>query len=162
MLEIELDKENTGRRFCVGTVSSFEEISSVLEPVSTNYCLLVAIDATSITNEALRETARSLLERGLAYFCVWGSDCERVHDQLDLERTQEETLNTTVMTTWHSDGSLSEALWFFANCVEPAEGFTTDCTDWVAVSVMNDDWTQQIRTDLIEERVTGKDEPPIC
>lgn len=61
-----------------------------------------------------------------------------MHDQLDLERMPEEPKERTVMTTWHSKDSLSEALWFFANCVEPDDGFTADCTDWVAVSVVNE------------------------
>jgi hypothetical protein len=131
-----------------------------LEPVSTNYCLFLAIDARPINNEALRKAAKSLLERGLAYFCVWGPGCERVHDQFDLERIPDEPKERTVMTTWHSKETLSEALWFFANCAEPDEGFQADCADWVAVSVMNEVWGQQIRTDLIDGRVTGKDAPP--
>ena len=83
-----------------------------------------------------------------------------MHDQLDLERMPEEPRNRVVMTTWHSEEPLSEALWFFANCAEPTEGFAADCMDWVAVSVENEKWLQQIRTDLLEGRVTGKDSPP--
>ena len=60
-----------------------------------------------------------MLEQGIAYLCVWGTDCERVHDLFDLERMPDEPKGRVVMTTWHSKESLSEALWFFANCVEP-------------------------------------------
>ncbi len=60
------------------------------------------------------------------------------------------------MTTWHSKESLSEAVWFFANCVEPDDGFDWEGTDWVAVSVMNETWALQIRSDLIEGRVKEK------
>lgn len=160
MLEIQEDRHNPGRQYCVGTVASIEDIPSILSLASRNYCLFVAIDATLVSNEALRKAAQSLLERGLAYFCVWGPDCERVHDQLDLERIPEEPKTRTVMTTWHSKDSLSDALWFFANCAEPAEGFEAYCKAWVAISVKNEVWAQQIRTDLIRGRVTGKDAPP--
>jgi hypothetical protein len=160
MFEMQRDRHNPAKRYCVGIVPRLEDIPLALEPISTNYCLFLAMDATSIANEALRKTAKSLLDRGLAYFCVWGPDCERMHDQLDLERMPEEPKERTVMTTWHSKDSLSKALWFFANCVEPVEGFAADCTDWVAVSVVNETWLQQIRTDLIQGRVTGKDAPP--
>lgn len=160
MLETQPDKHNTPRRYCVGVVPNIEGVPLALDSVSTSYCLFLAIDATQINNEDLRMTAKSLLDRGLAYFCVWGPDCERVHDQLDLERLPNEPRKRTVMTTWHSKEFLSEALWFFANCVEPDEGFQQDCTDWVALSVTNEAWAQQIRTDLIGERVTGKDAPP--
>jgi hypothetical protein len=54
------------------------------------------------------------------------------------------------MTTWHSKESLSEALWFFASCVEPDDAFEAVCTDWIALNVSNDSWGQQIRTALIE------------
>jgi hypothetical protein len=160
MLEIEVDRHKPDRRYCVGIVPRLEDILLALEPASTNYCLFLAMDATSINNEALRKAAKSLLERGIAYFCVWGPDCERVHDQFDLERMPNESKGQIVMTTWHSKESLSEALWFFANCVVPDKGFEPNCTDWVAVAVISEAWAQQIKTDLIDERVTGKDAPP--
>lgn len=123
MLKVRQDKHNHDRLYSVGAVPRLEDIPLVLESISTNYCLFLAIDATLISDESLRKTAKSLLERGLAYFCVWGQDCERVHDQLDLERIPDEPKGHIVMTTWHSKESLSDALWFFANCVEPDEGF---------------------------------------
>ena len=55
-----------------------------------------------------------------------------------------------VMTTWHSKESLSEALWFFANCVEPDDGFEADCMDWIALCFSNDSWGKQIRSALIK------------
>jgi hypothetical protein len=159
MLEIQNDKYNPARRYCVGIAPSLEDVPMAIGTVSMSYALFLAIDATSINDEALRKTAKSLLERGIAYFCVWGPDCERVHDQFDLERMPQEPKGRIVMTTWHFKESLSEALWFFANCVEPDEGFEADCTDLVAVSVMNEAWALNIRTDLIEGRVTGSDAP---
>src|ERR1035437_4021709 len=55
---------------------------------------------------------------------------------------------------------ISEALWFFANCAEPDEGFEADCTDWIAISVANEALAKEFRTDLIEGRVIGADAPP--
>jgi hypothetical protein len=57
-------------------------------------------------------------------------------------------------------GLKSETWGTRANCVEPDKGFEPNCTDWVAMSLINKAWWQQIRTGLIEERVTGKDAPP--
>jgi hypothetical protein len=149
MLQIQRDEHHPKRRFCVGTASTLEGVQSALDSVSANYCLFLAVNATSINDDTLRKTAKSLLGSGVAYFCVWGPDCERVHDQFDLERLPEPQ-GPVVMTTWHAKESLSEALWFFANCVEPDEGFGVNCADWVALSVASDSWAQQIRTDLIE------------
>jgi hypothetical protein len=152
MLEVMRDKKHPTRRFCVGRVPYLDDIQLALDTVSPNYCLFLAVEATSISDEELRKTAKLLLEQGIAYFCVWGPDCERVHDQFDLERMPNESKGRVVMTTWHSKESLSEALWFFANCVAPDDGFEADCTEWVALSVGNDSWAQQIRTTLTERR----------
>lgn len=48
-----------------------EDVQSALDSVSANYCLFLAVDAASINDEALRKTGKPLLERGVAYFCVW-------------------------------------------------------------------------------------------
>ena len=53
-----------------------------------------------------------------------------------------------VMTTWHSEETLSDALWFFANCTVPDAGFESLCTDWIAVSMMIDAWERTMRLDL--------------
>jgi len=151
MLERMKDKQQPTRNFCVGSVELLQDIPSALEAVSAKYCLFLAFDASSINDEEIRRTAKLLLERGIAYFCVWGPDCERVHDLFDLERLPEEPRDRVVMTTWHSKESLSRALWFFEYCADPAEGFAPDCRDWVALSIANESWAQQIRTALIEQ-----------
>ena len=149
MLEIKQDRHNKARRYCVGCVPTLDDLPPALESVSTHFCLFLAIDARLTDNEAIRRAAKSLLERGIAYLSAWGPDCERVHDQFDIERIPDEPKDKTVMTTWHSKESMPEALWFFANCVEPAGGYTASCKDWVAISVGNVAWAQQIRSNLI-------------
>lgn len=151
MLERMKDKQQPTRNFCVGSVKLLQDIPSALEAVSAKYCLFLAFDASSINDEEIRRIAKLLLERGIAYFCVWGPDCERVHDLFDLERLPEEPRDRVVMTTWHSKESLSKALWFFEYCAEPAEGFAPDCRDRVALSIANESWAQQIRTALIKQ-----------
>jgi len=160
LLEIQADQLNTARRFCVGIVPHLDDVISALGPISPNYSLFLACDASSLSNEALRNAAKALLDRGMAYLCAWGPDCERLHDQFDLERVPEEPEGRVVMTTWHTRESLSEALWFFANCAEPNEGFEAHCTDFVAISVANEQWARDIRVDLIEGKVVGTDAPP--
>jgi len=152
LFERRQDLEQPARSFCVGRVSLLRDVPSVLESVSANYCLFLALDAAAIDAEEIRKIAKLLLDRGIAYFCVWGPACERVHDLFDLERLPKEPRDRVVMTTWHSKESLSEALWFFEHCAEPAEGFAANCRDWVALSVESTSWAQQIRAALIEAR----------
>lgn len=156
IVEIYAERRYPERRFRIANVLNLDDIVSMLETVSTNYCLFLAIDATTIPDEIIRSAAKSLIERGLAYFCVWGPDCERVHDLLDQERIREEPEGQCVITTWHAKESLPDALWFFANAVEPDEGFIANCTDWVALSVANEAWLHQVRTDLVKRSSTKK------
>ena len=149
-LERRRESQQSVREFCVGTVPCLQDVASVLRSVSTQYCLFLALDAGTIKDEEVRGVAKLLLQRGLAYLCAWGPGCERVHDLFDLERLPKEPQGRVVMTTWHSKDSLPKALWFFEHCVEPAEGFTADCRDWVALSIGNSSWAEQIRTALIE------------
>ena len=72
------------------------------------------------------------------YLSAWGPECERVHDCFDIPYLKgnwtgnpEDTCDTTIMTTWHSDEPLSEALWFFANSAFPAQAFEKTCRQWV-------------------------------
>jgi hypothetical protein len=44
------------------------------------FCLLLAINASGISNEFIFQTAEKLIEMGIVYLCAWGPDCERVHD----------------------------------------------------------------------------------
>ncbi|HWG22174.1 MAG TPA: hypothetical protein VG225_16715 [Terracidiphilus sp.] len=125
------------------------EIAPLLETVSPRFVLLLAMDATSIANDQLRDLAHRLIGRGLAYLCAWGPDCKRVHDQFDFERDPNETDGRVVMTTWHDNEPLAETAWEFTNCAYPAEEFEADCTDWVAIAVDNADWERELRDELV-------------
>ncbi|MDE3187406.1 MAG: hypothetical protein KGM96_07775 [Acidobacteriota bacterium] len=160
MLEARRDLHNAARRFCVGNVPSVQDVAAVLDSISTHFVLFLALDATKVKNEVLQKIARALLDRGMVYLCAWGPDCERVHDLVDQQRAPVEPEGEIVMTSWHSKESLSEALWFFANCAEPTEGFETTCRDWVAISVANEAWEMEIREGLFEGKVEEA-APPI-
>ena len=111
MLERVQNEGQPTRNFCVGKVHVLEDVPSFLRSIPANFCLFLAVDATAINDEEISRTAKLLLEQGVAYFCVWGSDCERVHDLFDLERLPEEPRDRVVMTTWHSKDSLSPKLY---------------------------------------------------
>ena len=112
--------------------------------------LLLALDASSIGNERISAMAQSLISRGLAGISVWGPDCSRVHDLFDEERDPNETDETVVMTTWHDNEPISEAVCHFDLCAYPADDFKADCNDWVAISVGNESWKEEMRSALIE------------
>lgn len=62
-----------------------------------------------------------MLECGCLYVVAWGVECEDWHDAVDsanLERFDFGDIpdEKFVMTTWHKDEPLSEAMWFAGQC----------------------------------------------
>lgn len=149
-LKTNASRANLGRNYRFGTVATFQDVPDALEALSPYFVLLLALDATKLSDETLRVTARTVLDRGLAYLCVWGADCSRVHDQFDLERDTSETDGRVVPTTWHDDEPLEEAVWHFVYNAYPSDDFEKSCKDWVALSIGNQEWEQDIRRSLAD------------
>ncbi len=61
----------------------------------------------------ISRVAEVLLGSGGVYFCTWGNGCERVHDIIEVDPDPAD--DSVVMTTWHDDETLDEALWFFSS-----------------------------------------------
>ncbi len=143
------DKRTRSRIYRIGAIGTITELPSVLEDVSPHFMLFLAVDATDVSDEVLRNIARKLLDHGLAGLSVWGKDCSRVHDQFDVERNSDEPDGCVVETTWHDDEPLEEALWSFANVAYPDDCYARDCNDWVAVAVGSGAWEATIRDELV-------------
>jgi hypothetical protein len=132
---------------------SIEELANAVEPTSSYFGLLLAIDPRGTATRDISEAATKLLARGLAYLCAWGPDCERVHDifdEKDIARTlagegPRESVEDVVMTTWHADEPLEESLWFFVHSAFPADGYKDNCKDWIIATVGHPEWAQEVR-----------------
>ena len=148
---IQFRLENTAapfdRRLYSVAVTSLEQISVVQNLTEDQFVLFLAMDAREVPDEVIKRLATLLLEEGLAYLCAWGPDCERVHDLFDLAEAELELdvpSDSVVMTTWHADEPLEEALWFFVNCAFPDELYAETRTAGVAVTVSNPDWAATV------------------
>ena len=104
-------------------------------------CLLVW-DATTETVETVSDVTEALIRAGCVYLCTSGEDCERVHDICDEnicemigdgERSMDEV--GLIMTTWHADEPLDEALWFFLRSTIPADNFVDRCRTSLVLTV---------------------------
>jgi hypothetical protein len=112
-------------------ILSFGTITELAErlPIRSRYFqLLLAWDAPDTTPQQLMRFFKPLVERGLVYFCAWGSNCEDVHDAVDkcdIERMPETPdADYIVMTTWHDDESLEEALCSSRSVHSPLKALT--------------------------------------
>jgi len=99
----------------------------------------------------MSDFASAALSGGMVYFSAWGSGCGRFHDvvdeiviedELDKRRFVGPTAKDVVMTTWHEDESLEEALSFFTTSAVPTEGFADKSDFRLVICVGNPHWAQ--------------------
>ncbi len=110
-----------------------------------HFAAFVAWDTSGADPVDLEAFCDCLLKRGCVYFCAWGPDCERLHDVFDAAGVD---VNPVVMTTWHSDESLEEALEFFISSSHPDAGYSDTTRSAIAISIGNRDWEEIIRQTL--------------
>ena len=143
------------------SIANLEAFPSKLELPSPHFVLLLACDARLIENSALASFAGSMIDQGVAYLCAWGPECERVHDIFDevlvMREIEDKRDSPHVMTTWHNDESLDEALWFMLYSAYPDDSLAETCGVDLAVSVANDDWASQIHRRLSKLRQLNED-----
>jgi hypothetical protein len=127
--------------------------ASLQMPVE-RFHLFVAADTTHMTTGEISDFAEAALAKGMVYFCSWGAGCERFHDIVDdaivIADLQEHGHSGTatayhVMTTWHDDETLDEALDFLATCAIPADVYTADNSYRVVMCVGNPEWASVAR-----------------
>jgi hypothetical protein len=81
----------------------------------------VIIADVAVSDDWLSRVAEWIVAIGSLYVVAWGVDCEKWHDGVDwaiLELFEFGDIPNDhfVMTTWHSDEPLSEALWYAGHC----------------------------------------------
>lgn len=145
------DDEPAGKRFYTLHLGSLEQWPAALAGVTPPFGLLLACDANRVPATVVADAAEKALASGAGYVVAWGSGCEQVHDAFDeacvlmeLERPD----LPLVVTTWHANDSLDEALWFFVDVARLEE--VDRATDWLAVSVERQDWADLIRHHLAD------------
>lgn len=149
------------------SIPDLESFPPKLELPSQSFVLLLACDARGIGDSVITDFANSMIDRGIAYLCAWGPDCERVHDLFDLafvmREIEEGRRYPHVMTSWHHDESLDDALWFMLFSAYPDGAFADTCGVDLAVSVGSDEWDAHIQRrlsniKLFNEEMLSKDD----
>lgn len=102
---------------------AFAELAHGIPPAHVPDVLIVAGDTARESVDALFTSCTSVLSQGVAYVCCWGLGCERLHDIFDEAHVDRELRlgeERELMTTWHTDDSLAEALEFGVHMAWPA------------------------------------------
>jgi hypothetical protein len=139
--------------FCLALPDFTSKPDSLSLP-TRHFVAFLAADASSVDTEILRKFARWLLDEGCVYFCAWGPGCERVHDIFDRECFEVEPV---IMTTWHTEDSLDDALWFFINSASADDGYTGTCGSGLTISMGHSDWDEHIRKRLADLDAFNRD-----
>jgi hypothetical protein len=124
-----------------------------LELPSPYFGAFLVCNADLTADAVIVELAHSLLRQGLVYLCVWGMDCERVHDLFDgviVELDPCETDESVRMTTWLDDESLDEALWHFLYVAFPADHYWDNCKAELVIVAGDERMASQIRARLTD------------
>jgi len=156
-----LSEKPLDKQLYICACNSISEVANKITPTSRCFGLLLAMDARQIDSRKISDLADKILGAGLVYLCAWGPDCERVHDLFDeryltrelgpgpwIDQKETSKWDDVVMTTWHDDESLEEALWFFVHSAVPTASYRQACTDWVVAVLGNAEWEQEIRSKI--------------
>jgi hypothetical protein len=129
----------------LNTPDQFPERLSLSSP---RFSCLLAWDARTVSVDDVSRLARRLLDSGAVYICCWGPDCERVHDIIDEEEigpNPPPVANRVVMTTWHANEPLAEAISYVLHCSYPDEAYAPGCNSTLGVAIGSLAWADEIR-----------------
>lgn len=130
------DDQHRERQLVLTSAPSVEAWQSALADVvgpsdsGAGFALFLMADATTTSTDTIAELAEWCISHGVFSVSAWGPGCERVHDifdEVDVELrlpTGDAPFDDVVMTTWHSNESLAEALEYFWTCTIAADGRT--------------------------------------
>ena len=145
-------KDNFEREIILISVSDIEEFSLDELTELSKYFTLFVVNNKKVIIDKYFEKASELIKSGLAYFCTWGNECEKIHDiideevvSLELKQTEDTDDENVIMTTWHKNESLKEALWFFLMNTSPTEKYYSECKNSLVLLIGNSVETDNIK-----------------
>ena len=88
-------------------------------PEKPHRMLLIA--EIGVETSFMEDLAAAIEASGCLYFMAWGEACARWDDEVDVANLaahgfEDVPSDKFIMTTWHGDEPLSEAMWFAQHC----------------------------------------------
>lgn len=140
-------------------LSDFTSMPELDGFASDHFVVFLAADAVGVEAALLLEFVRKLLNAGCVYFCVWGPECERLHDIIDEESF---AVDPVIMTAWHSNESLDDALSFFIRHSRPDDAYLDTTGSALVISIGNTDWEALINRSLTDLDSLNRDATGGC
>jgi hypothetical protein len=145
-------------------ITSLDNMPENLQLPSKRFVCLLAMDARGLGVNLISALAEKLLNAGCVYFCCWGPDCERVHDIVDdviVDKGVTPISWGHVMTTWHSNDSLQEAVEFFLWLAAPNTTHAAHCASALALRVGNDFDVVELELEVVNHLNNPPTNPPL-
>ena len=140
--------ENLGRSQATGLeVHALAIPSPIAMPVgltlpSPKFTCLLAWDESEVNVSQTSAIMVQLLRMGCVYLCCWGQGCELRHDIMDevvvSERNSVRPGGQDVVTTWHAEDTIEEAVDYFLDLATPTECNREGCCSALALIVGGD------------------------
>jgi hypothetical protein len=135
-----------GRDLYLLELPAWEDWPPELDLPSERFCLLVVGNAQGEAKHSIGTFASEALAAGCVYACAWGPGCDLVHDTFDANFSETEySGGPVVMTTWHEDESLEQALSFLMRDAWPSDPWIASCRASVIAVIANDGWAAEVR-----------------
>jgi hypothetical protein len=155
-----IDEDFPEKVFYLCSADSIKSLADKIIPSTAHFGLFLAMNSNDIDDDSVLQGARNLFSKGLASLCTWGPGCERLHDLFDDEADQinlELSGDDVIMTTWHADEPLEDALWFFARTAFVTGKFAKTCKDWIIAPISNPGWEHLIRSKFAQINTVTED-----
>jgi hypothetical protein len=137
----------SGRVVFITEADRIEDLPEHISLPYPRFVLLLAYAHRDVPPH-LAQALGKLLDTGCVYLCAWGPGCEYVHDIMDdvvLDRELKGGPEQTIVTTWHADEPLQEAIDFALRHAEPADALAQGCDAIVLAAVGDSQWAQALR-----------------
>ncbi len=156
------ERDNFGRQVFFLVLESAEALPAQLNLPTPYFVLFLAWDVEQVDDYVLYDFAEKLIAFGTVYMCAWGQGCSRVDDAFDLvwvmrDINKGEQQFPHIMTTWHPNDSLDEALWFALNTTNPDDEIAHLCGTTLVISVGGNNWDAHLLKQLQNQQQLNED-----
>jgi hypothetical protein len=114
-----------------------EDFPEQLALSSPRFACLLVWDARESDEVRVGQLARKLLSAGAVYICIWGPDCQRIHEIIG--RTQiaaaPAPVGRVAVTSGDAQVPLAEAVWDVLYGSVPDEAFAASCGSTVGITI---------------------------
>ena len=115
---------------------------------SKHFVLFLALGGEELDDDDVEALAKRCFDQGAVYLSVWGDDSERVHDLFEegaAERDPDADADTVLLSEWHDEEPLSQAVLYAVSSAYPAAAYEKTCGATLVVVVGNPDAADQVR-----------------